>query len=89
MKKCMHDLMAGLMQFEDEEGRKLSDSGVVDNMVARVIGAYEPTALSIMWAVFYLAKCPNVLNKLRVSVEVQVKCLYFWLSYDTISENLK
>ncbi|KAK9925920.1 hypothetical protein M0R45_023179 [Rubus argutus] len=59
------DLMDGLMQIKDDEGDKLSDKEVIDNIVSLVIGGYTSTALSTMWAIYYLAKYPNVLQKLR------------------------
>ncbi|KAK9925919.1 hypothetical protein M0R45_023178 [Rubus argutus] len=59
------DLMDGLMQIKDDEGDKLSDKEVIDNIVSLVIGGYTTTALSAMWAIYYLAKYPNVLQKLR------------------------
>ncbi|PRQ16094.1 putative cytochrome P450 [Rosa chinensis] len=59
------DLMDGLMQITDDEGDKLSDKEVIDNIVSLVIAGYASTALSAMWAIFYLAKYPNVFKKLR------------------------
>ncbi|KAK9901794.1 hypothetical protein M0R45_001956 [Rubus argutus] len=49
----------------NDEGDKLSDKEVIDNIVSLVIGGYTSTALSTMWAIYYLAKYPNVLQKLR------------------------
>ncbi|XP_044487462.1 ent-kaurenoic acid oxidase 1-like [Mangifera indica] len=60
-----NDLMDGLMQIEDEEGKKLSDQEVVDNIVSLVVAGYESTAVASMWALYFLAKNPNVLEKLR------------------------
>ncbi|KAJ4721031.1 Cytochrome P450 family ent-kaurenoic acid oxidase [Melia azedarach] len=60
-----NDLMDGLMQIEDDEGKKLSDQEVLDNIVSLVIAGYQSTSLSSMWALYFLAKFPNVLEKLR------------------------
>ncbi|XP_031276291.1 ent-kaurenoic acid oxidase 1-like [Pistacia vera] len=60
-----NDLMDGLMQIEDEEGKRLSDQEVVDNILSFVVAGYESTAVASMWALYYLAKYPNVLEKLR------------------------
>ncbi|KDP31197.1 hypothetical protein JCGZ_11573 [Jatropha curcas] len=60
-----NDLMDGLMQIKDEEGNQLSDQEVIDNIVTLVIAGYESTSLASMWAVYYLAKYPDVLNRLR------------------------
>ncbi|XP_035543525.1 ent-kaurenoic acid oxidase-like [Juglans regia] len=53
------------LQIKDEEGNKLSYQEVIDNIVSLVAAGYESTSLASMWAVFYLAKFPNVLQKLR------------------------
>ncbi|WCJ32583.1 cytochrome P450 family 88 subfamily A polypeptide 3 [Euphorbia peplus] len=63
--KVEKDLMDGLMQMKDEDGNGLSDKEVLDNIVSFIIAGYESTALSSTWAIYYLAKYPNVLKKLR------------------------
>lgn len=60
------DLMDGLIQLKDDEGNQLSDTEILDNIVSLVVAGYESTSLSIMWALYYLPKYPNVLQKLRV-----------------------
>ncbi|KAG6753998.1 hypothetical protein POTOM_042006 [Populus tomentosa] len=47
----------GLMQIEDDEGSQLSDQEVLDDIVGLVIAS--------TWAIYYLAKYPHVLAKLR------------------------
>ncbi|CAN1749235.1 Ent-kaurenoic acid oxidase 1 [Linum perenne] len=59
------DLMDGLMQVRDENGDLLSDEEVVDNIASLVVGGYDSTSLSSMWAVYCLAKHPDVLSRLR------------------------
>ncbi|PIA27994.1 hypothetical protein AQUCO_07400090v1 [Aquilegia coerulea] len=60
------DLMEGLMNMTDEEGKLLSDEEVLDNIVTLVIAAYDSTALAITMALYYIAKSPHVLKRLRV-----------------------
>lgn len=60
------DLMDGLIQIEDDEGDKLSDKEVVDNIVSLVAAGYMSTSLASTWAIYLLAKYPIVLQKLRV-----------------------
>lgn len=60
------DLMDGLMDIEDEEGKHLSDDEVVDNIVSLVIGGYQSVTLTSTWALYLLSKSPQVLQKLRV-----------------------
>lgn len=61
----MNDLMDGLMKLKDEEGGQLNDNEILDNMVSILAGGYESTTLSVMWVVYFLAKYPKVLQKLR------------------------
>lgn len=60
-----NDLMDGLMQIKDEQGNKLSDAEVLDNIVGFIVAGYESTALASAWALYYLAKYPHVLQLLR------------------------
>ena len=55
------------MEMEDEQGKKLCDDEIVDNIVSLVVAGYESTANAIMWAAYHLAKSPHALHKLRVS----------------------
>ncbi|CAN1245624.1 Ent-kaurenoic acid oxidase [Linum grandiflorum] len=59
------DLMDGLRKMADEDGNRLSEQEVLDNIVSFVIAGYESTTLAIMWSIYYLARYPNVLTKLR------------------------
>ncbi|KAJ9567281.1 hypothetical protein OSB04_003247 [Centaurea solstitialis] len=61
----MNDLMDGLMKLEDEEGSHLRDNEVLENIVGILVAGYESTTLAATWAVYYLAKYPKVLKKLR------------------------
>ncbi|KAK6924945.1 Cytochrome P450 [Dillenia turbinata] len=60
-----NDLMDGLTAIKDEEGNQLKDEEVLDNIVTLVVAGYESTALSSMWAIYFLAKSPKVLQKIR------------------------
>ncbi|CAN0829576.1 Ent-kaurenoic acid oxidase [Linum grandiflorum] len=59
------DLMDGLRRIEDENGNRMSDEEVLDNIVSFVVAGYESTSLASMWSFYYLAKYPDVLAKLR------------------------
>ncbi|KAK6920806.1 Cytochrome P450 [Dillenia turbinata] len=63
--EARNDLMDGLMGIKDEQGNQLKDEEVLDNIVTLVVAGYESTALSSMWAIYFLAKSPEVLQKLR------------------------
>ncbi|PIA27983.1 hypothetical protein AQUCO_07400083v1 [Aquilegia coerulea] len=62
-----NDLMEGLMRIRDEEGKLLGDEEVLDNILGLVVAGCQSTALASMWALYYLAKHPNVVQKLRKS----------------------
>ncbi|XP_074267577.1 ent-kaurenoic acid oxidase 1-like isoform X1 [Silene latifolia] len=59
------DMMDRLMQSKDKEGRHLSDEEVVDNILSNIAIAYIGIAYPVTWAMYYLAKNPHVLQKLR------------------------
>lgn len=87
-----NDLMDGLIRMKDEEGKELSDTEVLDNIVSLVIAGYESTSLAIMWSLYYLAKYPNVLQKLRVSYQNlplnQFFNCFLSIKIDKIDQNL-
>lgn len=59
------DLMDELMQMKDEEGKKLTDEEVLDNIVSSIHVGYISTAYLSTWALYFVAKNPDVLHKLR------------------------
>ncbi|CAK9183392.1 unnamed protein product [Ilex paraguariensis] len=63
--EATNDLMDGLMNFKDDEGKNLSEIEVLDNIVSLVVAGYKSAALGIMWTLHYLAKYNHVLQKLR------------------------
>ncbi|KZV23348.1 ent-kaurenoic acid oxidase 2-like [Dorcoceras hygrometricum] len=86
------DLMEGLMKMKDEEGKHLSDIEILDNIVSLVVAGYASTSLSIMWAVYYLAKYPNVLEKLQHAesqeehIPIHKRLDGEYITYDDISK---
>ncbi|XVF09154.1 hypothetical protein REPUB_Repub07fG0067200 [Reevesia pubescens] len=60
-----NDLMDGLIEMKDEDGNKLGEQEVVDNIVSLIVGGYESTSIASMWAIYYVAKFPMVLKKLQ------------------------
>ncbi|CAM8985446.1 unnamed protein product [Rhodiola kirilowii] len=60
-----YDLMDGLMKIQDENSNNLSDEEIIDNIIGLVFAGFESTSLASMWAVYYLAKFPYVLERLR------------------------
>ncbi|KAL0355900.1 UNVERIFIED_CONTAM: Ent-kaurenoic acid oxidase 1 [Sesamum radiatum] len=66
--KGKNDLMEGLMQMKDDDGEQLTETEVLDNIVSLVLGGYTSTSVAIMWAFYYLAMHPSVVEKLRVKL---------------------
>ncbi|KAK4437111.1 Beta-amyrin 11-oxidase [Sesamum alatum] len=90
-KKCdaskgKNDLMEGLMQVTDDDGKKLTDIEVLDNIVSLVVAGYTSTSLAIMWAFYYLAMHPDVVKKLREEhMPISKKLNGEFITYDEIS----
>ncbi|KAH9328402.1 hypothetical protein KI387_000510, partial [Taxus chinensis] len=59
------DFLQNLMDSVDFNGDKLSEEEILDNMLGLILAGYASTANSITWALYYLAKYPTVLQKLR------------------------
>ncbi|KAJ8429364.1 hypothetical protein Cgig2_033196 [Carnegiea gigantea] len=59
------DLMDQLMQMKDEGGKNLTDEEVLDNIVSSIHVGNISTAYLSTWALYFVAKDPNVLHKLR------------------------
>ncbi|KAL1541578.1 ent-kaurenoic acid monooxygenase [Salvia divinorum] len=79
-----NDLMEALMQMKDEEGNRLSEDEVLDNIVTLILAGYTSTSVAIMWAVYYLAKYPEVLLKLREEHMLISKKLGDLVTYEEI-----
>lgn len=60
--------MEGLIRLRDKDGTKLSDDEVVDSILALVVGGFESSAISMTWALYYLAKYPKILEKVQVDM---------------------
>ncbi|KMT11775.1 hypothetical protein BVRB_5g104780 [Beta vulgaris subsp. vulgaris] len=59
------DLMDGLMHMKDKEGRQLSEEEVLDNVVGTIHIGHASIAAVTTWSLYFLAKYPHVLQKLR------------------------
>ncbi|XP_021855280.2 ent-kaurenoic acid oxidase 2 [Spinacia oleracea] len=59
------DIMDGLMEMKDEEGKQLSDEEVLDNVVSTILIGHISIAYAVTWSLQFLAKSPHVLLKLR------------------------
>jgi cytochrome P450 len=59
------DVLSLLLQAEDEEGKKLGDTELRDELALLLIAGHETTSLSIAWALYWIHFLPNVQKKLR------------------------
>ncbi|XP_077220400.1 ent-kaurenoic acid oxidase 2-like [Tasmannia lanceolata] len=59
------DFMQILLESSDENGEKMTETEAVENIVSLILGGYESTANVMTWALYYLAKYPAVLEKLK------------------------
>ncbi|XP_058088361.1 ent-kaurenoic acid oxidase 2-like [Magnolia sinica] len=62
------DFMQMMMDSTDENGENMSEMEVVENIVSLILGGYESTSNVMTWALYYLAKYPSVLNKLKEEI---------------------
>ncbi|KAK6924953.1 Cytochrome P450 [Dillenia turbinata] len=63
--ECRNDLMDGLMDIKDDEGNQLCDEETLDNIISLIVGGYVSTSLALTWAIYFIAKSPQVFQKLR------------------------
>lgn len=63
------DLLDMLLRTHDEDGSRLTDAQVCGQVLALLFAGHETTANTLAWALYLLAKHPQVLAKLRAEVE--------------------
>ncbi|XP_010926147.1 7,8-epoxymelianol synthase CYP88A154 [Elaeis guineensis] len=60
-----HDFMQILIDSVDDNGNKLSEVEIVDNILSLILGGHESTSNVMTWGLYYLAKYPEILEKLK------------------------
>jgi cytochrome P450 len=63
------DFLSLLIKARDEDGRQMTDSEVRDQLMSMVFAGYETTAIGLAWALELLARHPDVVDKLRASLD--------------------
>lgn len=61
------DFMQTLMDYVDENGNRLNDVEVLDNIFSLILGGYESTSNVMTWSLYYLAKYPQILERVKVN----------------------
>jgi cytochrome P450 len=64
-----HDLLAMLMQTEDEDGNHMSDQQLRDEVMTFFLAGHETTALALSWTWFLLAQHPEIESRLKAELK--------------------
>ncbi|KAI9356497.1 cytochrome P450 [Zopfochytrium polystomum] len=67
------DLLDLFMEYRDEAGNELSDKDLRDMMINMLLAGRDTTSIALSWAIFELAKRPDVVQKIRDEVESVVR----------------
>ena len=62
------DLLSSLLAAQDVDGSQMTDHQLRDEVMTLFVAGHETTALALTWALFLLAKHPEVLHNLRAEV---------------------
>lgn len=63
------DLLSMLMSFQDQEGNRISDKQLRDEMVALFFAGHETTAIALSWTFYLLSQHPEVETKLLAELQ--------------------
>ncbi len=63
------DMLGLLLDARDEDGAPMDDAEIRDQMFTLLVAGHETTATAISWGVYYLARQPEVLAKLRAELD--------------------
>lgn len=66
------DCLSALLAAQDADGSRMTDDQLRDEVMTLFVAGHETTALALTWAIFLLAKNPEVMDRLRAEVR-QVK----------------
>ncbi len=67
------DLMAMLMHAQYEDGSKMSDEQVMDELITLFIAGHETTSNALTWALYLLSQNPAVQEKLHSELDHVIK----------------
>jgi cytochrome P450 len=63
------DLLSELLRAEDEDGHRMTDQQLRDEVFTLILAGHETTALALTWAWYLLAEHPEVERKLAAEIE--------------------
>ena len=64
-----HDLLSSLMAVQDDDGSKMSDKQIRDEVFTLFFAGHETTALTLTWTLYLLAQHPEVEAKLLEEIK--------------------
>ncbi|MBA0051966.1 cytochrome P450 [Streptomyces sp. AJS327] len=64
-----HDVLTLLTAARDEDGARLSDVEIIDQVVSLIAAGYDSTSAAIAWAVHAMARDPKVWERARAETE--------------------
>jgi len=67
--KLGDDILSLMLCATDEEGQPMSDDRLKDELMTLLIGGQETTATSLAWAFYWLAKYPQVKERLLQEID--------------------
>jgi len=65
------DILSLLMQARDENGRRMSDQELRDELVTLLLAGHETTSTSVAWAVERLVRHPDKLRRLVAEIDAE------------------
>jgi cytochrome P450 len=63
------DLLSMLMQARDQDGERMNDKQLRDEVMTFLLAGHETTALTLSWTWYLLAQYPSVEDKLQAELE--------------------
>lgn len=58
------DILSMLLAARDEEGQPMSNEELYDELVTLLLSGYDPTAMTLVWSLYWIHKLPRVRERL-------------------------
>ncbi|MEO0497156.1 MAG: cytochrome P450 [Pseudomonadota bacterium] len=66
-----NDLLDLMLSAENDDGQRLSEQEIEDNLMAFVAAGYETTARGLTWSLYLLSQSPQWLERMRVELDAE------------------
>lgn len=67
------DLLGMLMELQDDDGVRMTDKQLRDELLTLVVAGHETTANALTFALYRLSQVPEVLSRLRAEVDLSTE----------------